>query len=784
MKKVKNTQLPEILPVLPLVDKVLFPGMVLPVLVGREQSLEAVMMAMNNNKMLFVVAQKENKTEKLNPDDIFSFGTIATIVSMVRLPNGLLKILLEGLYPAHIQSVTNTNDYLECTFKVIDYRDDKNDKDLEILFKQLERLFTEYVRANDNIPNELLDTYENLESFQQKVFFVVANINEKNKTKQQLLEAPNLKEQILIAINLLETELQVLKVHKEIENKVREKLVSNQKKAIIQEQIRILKQELGDEVDEIEDTDIQKFKEMAKKAKLPKNIYEKFNEEIKKLAKTHPFSPEYSVTRNYIEWLVKVPWTKKTKDNLDISVVKKILDEDHYGLEKPKERILEYISVLNLVKSLRGQILCLVGPPGVGKTSLAKSIARALNRNFVRISLGGVRDEAEIRGHRRTYVGALPGKIIQAMKKAGSINPVILLDEIDKMTSDFRGDPASAMLEVLDPEQNKAFNDHYLEVDYDLSNVFFITTANVMYNIPAPLLDRMEVIELPGYLSNEKIHIALNHIIPKQKELNGLKDIKIIWQKSSLNYLIDNYTREAGVRNLERTIASLMRKIAKDIVENKMKIDDKLTITLTEKKITSYLGVPKYTKDFAYTEPKIGVANGLARTSTGGDVMVVEATAMKGSEKLILTGKLGDVMKESATTAFSFIKANADYFGINPETYEKKDIHIHFPEGAIPKDGPSAGITIATVLVSILANKKVNPDFAMTGEITLQGNILPIGGLNEKLLAAKRLKINNVIIPAENEKDLTEIKQDIKAGLNIIFVKNYFEAYKFLFINE
>ncbi len=784
MKKVKNTQLPEILPVLPLVDKVLFPGMVLPVLVGREQSLEAVMMAMNNNKMLFVVAQKENKTEKLNPDDIFSFGTIATIVSMVRLPNGLLKILLEGLYPAHIQSVTNTNDYLECTFKVIDYRDDKNDKDLEILFKQLERLFTEYVRANDNIPNELLDTYENLESFQQKVFFVVANINEKNKTKQQLLEAPNLKEQILIAINLLETELQVLKVHKEIENKVREKLVSNQKKAIIQEQIRILKQELGDEVDEIEDTDIQKFKEMAKKAKLPKNIYEKFNEEIKKLAKTHPFSPEYSVTRNYIEWLVKVPWTKKTKDNLDISVVKKILDEDHYGLEKPKERILEYISVLNLVKSLRGQILCLVGPPGVGKTSLAKSIARALNRNFVRISLGGVRDEAEIRGHRRTYVGALPGKIIQAMKKAGSINPVILLDEIDKMTSDFRGDPASAMLEVLDPEQNKAFNDHYLEVDYDLSNVFFITTANVMYNIPAPLLDRMEVIELPGYLSNEKIHIALNHIIPKQKELNGLKDIKIIWQKSSLNYLIDNYTREAGVRNLERTIASLMRKIAKDIVENKMKIDDKLTITLTEKKITSYLGVPKYTKDFAYTEPKIGVANGLAWTSTGGDVMVVEATAMKGSEKLILTGKLGDVMKESATTAFSFIKANADYFGINPETYEKKDIHIHFPEGAIPKDGPSAGITIATVLVSILANKKVNPDFAMTGEITLQGNILPIGGLNEKLLAAKRLKINNVIIPAENEKDLTEIKQDIKAGLNIIFVKNYFEAYKFLFINE
>ncbi|HOP49566.1 MAG TPA: endopeptidase La [Ignavibacteriales bacterium] len=784
MKKVKNTQLPEILPVLPLVDKVLFPGMVLPVLVGREQSLEAVMMAMNNNKMLFVVAQKENKTEKLNPDDIFSFGTIATIVSMVRLPNGLLKILLEGLYPAHIQSVTNTNDYLECTFKVIDYRDDKNDKDLEILFKQLERLFTEYVRANDNIPNELLDTYENLESFQQKVFFVVANINEKNKTKQQLLEAPNLKEQILIAINLLETELQVLKVHKEIENKVREKLVSNQKKAIIQEQIRILKQELGDEVDEIEDTDIQKFKEMAKKAKLPKNIYEKFNEEIKKLAKTHPFSPEYSVTRNYIEWLEKVPWTKKTKDNLDISVVKKILDEDHYGLEKPKERILEYISVLNLVKSLRGQILCLVGPPGVGKTSLAKSIARALNRNFVRISLGGVRDEAEIRGHRRTYVGALPGKIIQAMKKAGSINPVILLDEIDKMTSDFRGDPASAMLEVLDPEQNKAFNDHYLEVDYDLSNVFFITTANVMYNIPAPLLDRMEVIELPGYLSNEKIHIALNHIIPKQKELNGLKDIKIIWQKSSLNYLIDNYTREAGVRNLERTIASLMRKIAKDIVENKMKIDDKLTITLTEKKITSYLGVPKYTKDFAYTEPKIGVANGLAWTSTGGDVMVVEATAMKGSEKLILTGKLGDVMKESATTAFSFIKANADYFGINPETYEKKDIHIHFPEGAIPKDGPSAGITIATVLVSILANKKVNPDFAMTGEITLQGNILPIGGLNEKLLAAKRLKINNVIIPAENEKDLTEIKQDIKAGLNIIFVKNYFEAYKYLFINE
>lgn len=780
MKKNKNITFPEKLPIMPLIDKVLFPNMVLPILVGREQSLQAVMTAMNNNKLLFVVTQKENKMDELTPEDIYQHGTIAIINNIIRLPNGLLKIVLEGIQVAIIDKVELTNsNYLECTYKIVEFSESKNDKEIEILFKQFERLVKSLLN-NDKNQIEDLDTYNNFETIQQKIYFIIGNLNEKNQVKQKVLEAKDIQEQLTTAIQILQTELEVQKVKKEIETKLHEKFVSNQKKAIIQEQIRILKQELGDEAEE-DDDEIKKLKELALKAKMPKHAYNKFLEEIKRFSKIHPYSPEASVSRTYIEWLLNVPWNKKSKDNIDIQKVKKILDDDHYGLEKPKERILEYISVLNLVKSLKGQIICFVGPPGVGKTSLAMSIARALNRKFVRISLGGVRDEAEIRGHRRTYVGALPGKIIQAMKKAGTINPLILLDEIDKMASDFRGDPASAMLEVLDPEQNKAFNDHYLEVDYDLSKVLFITTANVMFNIPAPLLDRMEIIELPGYLEHEKIKIAKDYIIPKETEANGLKNVNIKWKDKALQTIINRYTKEAGVRNLQRVIANILRKIAKKIVEGNKKYHN---ITITEKLVYELLGTPKYINDYANLEPKVGVVNGLAWTSTGGDVLLVEATLMKGSQKLILTGKLGDVMKESASCALSFVKANAAKLGIPEDAFENKDVHIHFPEGAIPKDGPSAGITIATVLISVFANKKVRADYAMTGEITLQGNILPIGGLNEKLLAAKRTGIKNILLPKDNEKDLEDVKKEIKKDLNIIFVENYLDIVDLIFVKE
>jgi len=780
MKKNKNSVYPEKLPVMPLVDKVLFPNMVLPILVGREQSLQAVMTAMNDQKMLFVVSQKENKMDDLKVDDINKHGTIAIINNVIRLPNGLLKVVLEGLQVAIIENLqlTKTN-YFECSYKLVEFDVPKSDKNIDILFKQFDRLYR-ILLEGEKTQLEDLETYNNFDTIQQKIYYVIGNLNEKTQVKQKVLEVDNIKEQLEIAIQILQTEIEILKVKNEINAKIHEKMLSNQKKAIIQEQIRILKQELGDDED-FEDDEIKKLKEKAIKAKMPKHTYDKFLEEIKKFSKIHPYSPEAAVNRAYIEWLLNVPWSKKSKDNIDITKVKEILDKDHFGLEKPKDRILEFISVLNLVKSLKGQILCFVGPPGVGKTSLAMSIARALNRKFVRISLGGVRDEAEIRGHRRTYVGALPGKIIQAMKKAGTVNPLILLDEIDKMSSDFRGDPASAMLEVLDPEQNKAFNDHYLEVDYDLSKVLFITTANVMYNIPAPLLDRMEVIELPGYLEHEKIEIAKNYIIPKETEANGLKKAEIIWTDEALKVIINNYTREAGVRNLQRVIANILRKIAKKIVEGNKKYNK---IKITEKVVHELLRTPKYLKDFANLEHKIGVVNGLAWTSTGGDVLIVEGTLMKGSQKLILTGKLGEVMKESATCALSFVKANALKLGISEDAFENKDIHIHFPEGAIPKDGPSAGISIATVITSLFSSRKIRSDYAMTGEITLQGNILPIGGLNEKLLAAKRVGIKNIIIPKDNEKDLEDVKQEIKKDLNFIFAENFFDIVDKVFVSD
>ncbi len=772
--------IPNVLPVLPLRDNVIYPYMIFPVLVGRESSIKAANYSLENSKYIFLAAQKKASVEEPTAEEIFKEGTIAKIIQILKLPNGLLKILVDGIIQGKITKFTKNNNFFEAKVEVIIPKHEDH-KELNALIRQMTTLFKEYVKVNRSIPQEAISAYDNFDEPDRKLFYAAANINQSIDIKQSILQKFTLTEQLYEIIKILNSEIDILKVEKEIESKVQENIAKTQRKFIIQEQIRILQEELGDEEESA--PDLIKLKEQLEQIKMPKEVKDKAMEEFNKLKKTPSSSPESTVIRNYLDWIVDVPWTKKSKDNLDIDNVKTILDEDHYGLEKPKDRILEHIAVLNLVKNMKGQILCFVGPPGVGKTSLGKSIARALGRSFVRISLGGVRDEAEIRGHRRTYIGSMPGKIIQSMKKAKTINPVILLDEVDKMSMDFRGDPSSAMLEVLDPEQNNTFNDHYLDIDYDLSNVMFITTANVRYNIPLPLQDRMEVIELNGYLDFEKKMIAKRHIIPKQLKIHGLNEEMVELTEEGLDKLIREYTREAGVRNLEREIASVFRKAARDIVQNKKKnkkeAQGKLAIESTV--LERYLGVPKYRKQKTEINDKVGSVIGLAWTSTGGDILQVDATIMNGSEKLILTGQLGDVMKESAHAALSFLRSNAEKIGLPANFYKGKEVHIHLPEGAIPKDGPSAGITLIMAMYSAILGKPAHNNVAMTGEITLRGNVLAIGGLNEKLLAARRNGIFKILIPKENEVDLAEIKPEIKEGLEIIPVSDVFEAFPIVF---
>ncbi|HEX9739147.1 MAG TPA: endopeptidase La, partial [Ignavibacteriaceae bacterium] len=642
--------LPEILPILPLRDIVIFPYMIFPVLVGREQSIRAANYALDKTKYIFLSTQKKSNVEEPRREDIYTEGTIAKIVQILKLPNGLMKILVDGLLQGRITEFTGKKEFFEAKVEVIIPVYEK-DHEMNALIRQMSQLFKDYVKIGRNIPNETIAAFDNIEEPDRKMFYVAANINQSIEVKQTILQKFDLKEQYYEVIKILNSEIDILKIEKEIDNKVQENIAKTQRKFIIQEQIKILQDELGDEEDG--SPEFVKLRENIKKAKMPPEAEAKALEELNKLKKTPPMSPESTVIRNYLDWLVEIPWSKRTKDLLDIKHVQKILDEDHFGLEKPKERIIEHIAVLNLVKHMRGQILCFVGPPGVGKTSLGKSIARALGRNFVRISLGGIRDEAEIRGHRRTYIGSMPGKIIQSMKKAGSINPVMLLDEIDKMSMDFRGDPSSAMLEVLDPEQNHSFNDHYIEVDYDLSQVMFITTANVRYNIPLPLQDRMEIIELPGYLEYDKLEIAKRHILPKQLEAHGLnnKNVEII--DSAIHKIITEYTREAGVRNLERELASVCRKLARDIVVKESSNGKKKLpkVVVDENKIEDYLKVPRYRHLRHDTEKRVGSVTGLAWTSVGGDILTVDVTLMNGTGKLTLTGQLGNVMKESAQAA-------------------------------------------------------------------------------------------------------------------------------------
>ncbi|HVN48561.1 MAG TPA: endopeptidase La [Bacteroidota bacterium] len=774
-------QIPSTLPILPLRDVVLFPYMIFPVLVGRESSLRAANEALERGKNIFLVAQKNSSIDEPMQEDIYREGTVAKILQMLKLPNGLMKILVDGVVQASIKKFIPNQKFLEAEI-IINSTALPEGREVEALVRHVSTLFTEYVRLNRNIPPEAIMTYNNIGEPQRKMYYIASNLVQSVETKQRILQIQNLRDQLYELSKILTTEVDILKIERDIDSKVQDNIQKSQRKYFIQEQIRILQDELGDDEASPE---LAKLKEQIHAAKMPKDVAEKAMEEFNKIKKTSPMSPEFSVTRNYLDWLVSVPWHKRTKDDLNVAHVKKILDTDHYGLDKPKDRILEHIAVLNLVKEMRGQILCFVGPPGVGKTSLAKSIARALGRKYVRMSLGGVRDEAEIRGHRRTYIGSLPGKIIQAMKRAGVVNPVILMDEVDKMSMDFRGDPSAALLEVLDPEQNTTFNDHYLEVDYDLSKVMFITTANVRYAIPLPLQDRMEIIELPGYLDHEKKEIAKRHIIAKQLEAHGLKKQEVAFLDEAIMRIINEYTREAGVRNLEREIASICRKVAKEMVLAKQakekKKKSKKPILLTAEAVEKYLGVPKFRTKEAERQPRIGSVTGLAWTSVGGDILNVDVTIMRGAERLTLTGQLGDVMKESAQAALSYIRSNAKKFGVKPDFNKGKEIHIHLPEGAIPKDGPSAGITLAMAIVSAASHRPACNNVAMTGEITLRGNVLPIGGLNEKLLAAQRSGIKTVLIPKENEKDLTEIPGKAKERLTIIPIETIEEAMKHVF---
>jgi ATP-dependent Lon protease len=773
--------MPGILPVLPLRDIVLFPYMIYPVLIGREQSIKAANYALDKTKYIFLSTQKKSNIEDPKKDDIYVEGTIAKIVQILKLPNGLMKILVDGLLQGRIIEFTDNKNFFEAKIEVI-VPEYEQDHELNALMRQMSQLFKDYVKINRNIPNEAVSAFENVDEPDRKLFYVAANINQAIEVKQSILQKFTLKEQYYEVIKILNSEIDILKIEKEIDNKVQENIAKTQRKFIIQEQIKILQDELGDEDDAT--PEFVKLKDQIKKAKMPKEAELKAFEELNKLKKTPTMSPESTVIRNYLDWLVDIPWSKRSKDDLNINHVQKILDEDHFGLEKPKERIVEHIAVLNLVKQMRGQILCFVGPPGVGKTSLGKSIARALGRKFVRISLGGVRDEAEIRGHRRTYIGSMPGKIVQSMKKAGTINPVMLLDEIDKMSADFRGDPSSAMLEVLDPEQNHTFSDHYIEIDYDLSQVMFITTANVRYNIPLPLQDRMEIIELPGYLEYDKIEIAKRHIIPKQLENHGLNNKNVTITDEAIKMIITEYTREAGVRNLERELASICRKLARDIVLRELtngKHKTKNKYIVDSAKVEEYLKVPRYRAHKHNKEFKVGSVTGLAWTSVGGEILNVDVTVMNGSEKLTLTGQMGNVMKESAQAALSYIRSNAKAFNIDPNFFKGKEVHIHLPEGAIPKDGPSAGITMSMALLSAVSGRPASNAIAMTGEITLRGEVLPIGGLNEKLLAAKRNKISTVLIPKDNEIDLKEIQDSVKEGLKIIPIEKIEDAIPYVF---
>lgn len=758
------------MPFIPLRDLIIFPHMVVPLLVGRQRSLNAVEESLSTDNFIIIAFQKDPQIEEPRKEDLYSIGILSKIVQIIRESSGVMKILVECHERVRIKEIISNKKFFCCTVERIKKVEVK-DKEVEALTRFLIQLLEKYVNLNPSVPKELYGMIKTIEDPERLCDCVAGYLPLKLKDKGIILETFPLKERIKKLVEILNSEIGILQVQRDIQEKVMKRIEENQKQYLLHEQLKTIQKELGEE----ESGEILQLKEKIKKAKMPKKVEEKALEELSRLKKMMPLSPEASVTRTYIEWLVSLPWSVSTQDNLDIKHAKKILDEDHYGLEKPKERILEYLAVRKRINSLKGPILCFVGPPGVGKTSLGKSIARALGRKFVRVSLGGIRDEAEIRGHRRTYIGALPGRIIQSIRKAGVNNPVFLLDEIDKIGKDFRGDPASALLEVLDPEQNNSFSDHYLEVEYDLSKVLFITTANTEFTIPPPLLDRMEIIHLPGYTMWEKLEIAKRHLLPKQLKAHGLTEKNLKISDEAILKIIKNYTREAGVRNLEREIESICRKVTKKIVET----GNEGPYFVNSRNLSKYLGPEKFPSPEVEKEKRIGVATGMAWTEYGGEIILTEVAIMKGKGNLLLTGQLGDVMKESAQAALSYVRANASSLNIDPDFYKEVDIHIHVPEGAIPKDGPSAGVTIATALTSCLTKRPVDPNVAMTGEITLRGKVLKVGGIKAKIIAAHHAGIKKVIIPKENEKDLGEIPKKIKEELTIILVDEIKEVLKY-----
>ena len=746
-------------PVLPLRDVIVFPNMVIPLFVGRSKSIAALDAAMEDNKQIFLVAQKNADNDNPSQKDVYKNGTLSTILQLLKLPDGTIKVLVEGSQRATIDGDIIDDNYLQASVKIHEELD-FDETEVEALSRSAVDLFDQYIKLNKKIAPEVMTSLSGIDDPSRLADTITAHMSLKMDEKQKMLETFDTKERLEKIINLIEAELDVLSVEKKIRGRVKNQMEKSQREYYLNEQMKAIQKELG----EMEDVpnEIDELEEKVHKVGMPKDVKSKAISDINKLKMMSPMSAEATVLRNYIDVLVGVPWKKKSKVTSDLSFAEKVLEDDHYGLDKVKERILEYLAVQQRVKKLKGPILCLVGPPGVGKTSLGRSIAKATGRKFTRMSLGGVRDEAEIRGHRRTYIGSLPGKIIQNLSKAGVKNPLFLLDEIDKMAMDFRGDPASALLEVLDAEQNDTFSDHYLEVDFDLSDVMFVATANTM-NIPGPLLDRMEVIRIPGYTEDEKINIAKNYLSPKQLEFNGLKEDEIKFEQKSFKDIIRYYTREAGVRNLEREISKIYRKVVKKLLLGKK--SKKIEINPTN--LDEFLGVRKFKHGETEKNNTVGLVNGLAWTEVGGELLTVEAAVVPGKGKYILTGQLGDVMQESIRAAMTVVRDRTEALNILSDFYETKDIHVHLPEGATPKDGPSAGVSITTALVSALTENPVKKDVAMTGEITLHGQVLQIGGLKEKLLAALRGGVKTVIIPEENKKDLTEIPSNIKDNLDI-----------------
>lgn len=766
----EEIQIPEVIPLLPIRDIVLFPFMIIPLFVGREASVKAVDEAIAKDRLILLSAQKDIIVEEPAQNDIYDVGVVAMIMKMLKLPDGRVKILVQGISKARIDTFVQVKPfYLVKVSKITEENVIDITPAIDALMRNVKEQLEKYVSLGRLPSQDILVILENVNSPERLADIVASNLGLKVEESQKILEEPDQVERLKKVNDILAREIEVLSMQAKIQSQAKEEMTKTQRSYFLREQLRQIKQELG-ETDE-KTQEITELKEKILAAKMPSDVLKEAEKQLSRLETMHQDAAEASTVRTYLEWLTDIPWSKKTRDNLNIETAKKILDEDHYDLEKIKERILEYLSVRKLNKKIKGPILCFIGPPGVGKTSLGKSIAKAMNRKFIRVSLGGVHDEAEIRGHRRTYVGALPGRVIQGIKQAGTNNPVFMIDEIDKIGTDFRGDPSSALLEVLDPEQNFSFSDHYLNVPFDLSNVMFIATANVADTIPSPLRDRMETINLSGYTLEEKEKIAEKYLVSRQIKENGLKKDYIEFKPSAVRTIISGYTREAGLRNLEREIGAVCRKVAKLIAENKIK-----KYTITNKNIHKYLGTIKILPDEERERDEIGVSTGLAWTPYGGEVLYIETVLVRGKGGLLLTGQLGDVMKESAQAAISYARSKTDELGIRSDTFEKYDIHVHIPEGAIPKDGPSAGITMATSLISALLKKPVKKDIAMTGEITLRGNVLPIGGLKEKSLAALRAGIKTILIPERNKKDLDEISPLVKKNLKFITVKHMDEV--------